>query len=97
VHENAVIQQKLDPYFKKFGAFVPSELSKPSDLRDKNVVMTFMYSGSSVYHTKAVQINSRPNSRCKLKQEAHLLLGDRATFVSFEYVGMLSADTVYPS
>ena len=32
-----------------------------------------------------------------IKREAQLLLRDSATFVSFEYVGMLSADTVYPS
>ena len=31
------------------------------------------------------------------KQEAQLLLGDRATLVSFENVIILSSDTVYPS
>jgi len=30
-------------------------------------------------------------------QEAQLLLRDRATFVSFENVVILSSDTVYPS
>jgi len=32
-----------------------------------------------------------------VKQEAQLLLRDRATFVSFENVVMLSSDTVLPS
>jgi len=41
--------------------------------------------------------SQQPQYTGNIKQEAQLLLRDHATFVSFEYVGMLSADRVYPS